>query len=59
MKIVIEEVRSGGFTMHKYLPSGWLDYRVYAADEMELFKELAIVLGVRFKENKKGVTCKQ
>ena len=59
MKIKIEQKHDGSFEIKHYHKSGWLAATLKAADEMQLFKLLAGILGVDFIERFGPVREKQ
>ena len=51
MKYTIQILQDGSFLLKHYLSNGWLAAEIMAPDELSLFRELAGLLDVTFKEN--------
>ena len=52
MKYIIHVQNNGHFVLQHYLSNGHLAAEIEAPDELSLFRELAGLLGVTFKENR-------
>ena len=52
MKFTIQVLQDGSFLLRNYLSNGWLVAEILAPDELSLFRELAGLLDVTFKEDR-------